>query len=257
MKVLRAELIKLTSVKSPIWCAVLVAVIGIGMAALFGWVARMSRTDAAEFGGQPIPFGVGDALSGVSGFGAMVLMVLGALAITSEYRFGLIRTTFQAIPNRTAVLIGKAVVYGAFGAVVSALVAVVAFFVARMVAGSELSSDLRFDSADTWREFYGIPIFAFLTVVLAVGVGALLRQSAAAIALLLLWSLLLESLVPLFGSVGRDIAPFLPFTNANHFLGVSSTVDFHWGPWGSLFYFAAVVLVIGAAAAFVVDRRDA
>lgn len=257
MKVLRAEVIKLTSVRSPIWCAVLVAVIGIGMAALFGWVARASRTDSADFGGQTIPFGVGDALSGVSGFGAMVLMVLGALAITSEYRFGLIRTTFQAIPNRTAVLIGKAVVYGLFGAVVAAVVSVAAYFVARLVAGAGLAADLRFDSADSWREFYGVPLFAFLTVVLAVGVGALIRQSAAAIALLLLWSLLIESLVPLFGSVGRDIAPFLPFANANQFLGVGTTADFHWGPWGSLLYFAAVVLVIGAAAAFVVGRRDA
>lgn len=257
MKVLRAELIKLSSVRSPLWCAVLVAVIGIGMAALFGWVARMSRSDSTDFGGEPIPFGVGDALSGVSGFGAMVLMVLGALAITSEYRFGLIRTTFQAIPNRTAVLIGKAVVYGLFGAIVAAVASVGAVLVARLVAGGDLASDLGFDTAGAWREFLGVPIFAFLAVVLAVGVGALLRQSAAAIALLLLWSLLLESLVPLFGSVGREIAPFLPFTNANHFLGVSSPVDFHWGPWGSLFYFAAVVLVIGAVAAFVVDRRDA
>ncbi|WP_066908177.1 ABC transporter permease [Millisia brevis] len=257
MKVLRAEWIKLTSVKSPIWCAILVVVIGVAMAGLIGWVARTSRANADQFGGQTIPFGIGDALSGVSGLGTMVLMVLGALAITSEYRFGLIRTTFQALPRRTTVLIGKAVVYGLFGAVVSAVAAGGAILVARMVAGSEFAPDLSFDAPGAWRELYGVPIVAFLAVVLAVGVGALLRQSAAAIAVLLLWSLLVESLVPLFGSVGREITPFLPFVNANHFLGMTSTIEFHWGPWGSLLYFAAVVLVIGAAAAALVERRDA
>jgi ABC-2 type transport system permease protein len=52
----------------------------------------------------------------VTGFGVMVLMIMAALAITSEYRFGTIRTTFQAVPNRASVLIAKAGLIGAFGA---------------------------------------------------------------------------------------------------------------------------------------------
>ncbi len=41
------------------------------------------------------------AVSGVTGFGGvLVLMILAALSVTSEYRFGVIRSTFQALPNR-------------------------------------------------------------------------------------------------------------------------------------------------------------
>ncbi|MER2205346.1 MAG: hypothetical protein ABS980_15350, partial [Rhodococcus sp. (in: high G+C Gram-positive bacteria)] len=54
------------------------------------------------------------------------------------------------------------------------------------------------------------------------------------------------------------IHPFLPFANANHFLSASSGgVDFHWGPWGSLIYFAVFVLVIFGASIVIVNRRDA
>ncbi len=85
----------------------------------------------------------------------------------------------------------------------------------------------------------------------------MLRQSAGAIALLLLWPLLIENLFNLFGSIGEKIMPFLPFMNANNFLGSSGGVDFHWGPWGSLIYFALFVLVVFGLSIVVVNRRDA
>ena len=110
---------------------------------------------------------------------------------------------------------------------------------------------------ENWRVVYGTPIYAFFCVVLAVGVGALLRQSAGAIALLLLWPLLIENLFNLFGSIGEKIMPFLPFMNANNFLGSGGSVDFHWGPWGSLIYFALFVLVVFGLSIVVVNRRDA
>lgn len=258
MKVLRSELIKMTTVKSPIWCAILVLVLGVGVAGLFAWVARYAQEDSnSEVGPPPVALGVSDALLGVSGFGAMVLAVLGALAITSEYRFGLIRTTFQAIPNRTLVLTAKALVYGIFGAVIAGIASVAALLVARVVAGSDLARGLELGADGTWRQLLGVPVYAFLMVVLAVGAGTILRQAAAAIALLLLWPLVLEGLVPLFGSVGRDIAPFLPFANANNFLGAATGVDFHWGPWGSLAYFVAVVAAVFIGAIVLVNSRDA
>ena len=51
--------------------------------------------------------------------------------------------------------------------------------------------------------------------------------------------------------------PFLPFMNANNFLGSGGSVDFHWGPWGSLIYFALFVLVVFGLSIVVVNRRDA
>lgn len=134
-----------------------------------------------------------------------------------------------------------------------------AVFITKAAAGSEGSTNLALDNADAWRAVYGVPIFAFLCVALAIAVGALLRQSAGAIALLLLWPLLIESLFGMFGSFGRNVTPFLPFANADHFLSSGSSTNFHWGgPWGgSLFYFAAFVLVIFGISIAVVNKRDA
>lgn len=78
-----------------------------------------------------------------------------------------------------------------------------------------------------------IAIGKFFCVVLAIGVGTLLWHSAGAIALLLLWPLLLENMFNLFGSVVEKIMPFLAFMNANHLLGSDGGVDFRWGPWAA------------------------
>ena len=114
------------------------------------------------------------------------------------------------------------------------------------------------DADASWRALYGVPIYAFLCVVLAIGVGALVRQSAAAISLMVLWPLLMESLLGVFGGFGRTVQPFLPFLNANRFLSVEEYAgDWHWGVWGSLVYFAVFVAIVFAGALVLVNRRDA
>lgn len=256
MGVLTAERIKFTSVKSPWWCSAIVVALALGFAALMGWVGKQAYADPEQTQGFP-GLTPDVAISGISGFGVMVLMILAALTVTSEYRFGIIRTTFQATPQRGTVLTAKALLVGVYGALLTAVLAFIAFYFCKMIAGADAGAALVLDSDASWRAMYGTPIYAFLCVVLAIGVGALLRQSAAAIALLLLWPLLIENLVGLFGSVGRNIQPFLPFQNASYFLGTDSGIDFHWGPWGGLAYFTLVVAMIFGAAVFVVNKRDA
>nr|WP_314144629.1 ABC transporter permease [uncultured Rhodococcus sp.] len=256
MGVLAAERIKFTSTKSPWWCSAIIVVLGLGFAAILGWAAKSALSlDAPE--GIP-PTTAADVVGvGVGTFGAMVLMILAALTVTSEYRFGIIRTTFQAVTNRASVLAAKALLVGVYGAVLSFALAVVGLVIAKALAGEQAGALLGFDVDGTWRVLYGTAILAFLQVVLAIGVGALVRQSAGAIAILLLWPLLIENLVGLIPNVGAKIQPFLPFLNANHFLGSSGGIDFHWGPIGGLIYFIAFTAVIFGAAVLVVNRRDA
>ncbi|MDJ0393257.1 ABC transporter permease [Rhodococcus sp. G-MC3] len=265
MGVLAAERIKITSTKSPWWCTIAVVILGLGLGAIIGITSKVGLTsynDQIAEGNKPdfepfLPSAFDAVGSGVGGFGVMVLMILAALTVTSEYRFGVIRTTFQAIPNRASVLVAKAVLIGAFGFVLSFVLGLGAFYLAKLFAGADAGVLLSFDVDGTWRVIYGTAILAFLQIIVAVGVGALLRQSAGAIALLLLWPLVIENLFGLFGSVGRAIQPFLPWQNANHFLGSDGGIDFHWGPIGSLIYFIAFTAVVFGAAVFVVNRRDA
>lgn len=264
MGVLAAERIKLTSTKSPWWCTVAIVVLGLGLAAVIGLSAKASINafdnqtasgDKPDF--EPFLPQLSDAVGGVSGFGVLVLMIMATLAVTSEYRFGLIRTTFQAVPRRDSVLVTKAGLIGVFGAVLTFVLTFGAYAIAKVTAGDEAGAALKLTGGEAWRAIYGVPIYALLCVFLAVAVGTLVRQSAGAITLLLLWPLLIESLFGLFGSFGRNVQPFLPFMNANHFLGADQGVDWHWGPWGSLVYFAAFVAVVFGAALFLVNRRDA
>lgn len=251
---LRAERIKLTSVQSPWWCTAVIVVLGLGLAAILGVAAKASMSSedpTVRF--YPT---VDVAVSGVTGFGVLVLMILAALSVTSEYRFGVIRSTFQALPNRSVVLTVKALLIGVIGAILSGVLALAAFYLAKALAGSEAGRELVLEGS-AWRTIYGTALFALLASILAVGVGALLRQSAGTIAILLLWPMLIESLFGLFGSFGRNVQPFLPFANINYFLGTEQGIDFHWGPWGALLYFAVFVLIVFGAALAVVNRRDA
>ncbi|GAB2654739.1 ABC transporter permease [Saccharopolyspora gloriosae] len=241
MTLLAVERIKLFSTRSPWWCSATALALTIGFAAMMGW---------AVDGGMSLS----QALSGYQ-FGLMVVLVLAALAVTTEYRFGTIRATFQAAPNRTAVLLAKAGVVAALAFVLGELAAFGSWGVAQLLApGPELAVS----TATEWRQLVGIgPLFA-LAAVLAVGVGALLRQTAGAVTLLIIWSLLVEQLILLVPNIGPDLQEWMPFTVGARFLQSDLMGgDPPLGPWGSLAYFAAVAFAVLATAAVVVHRRDA
>lgn len=149
MSVLAAERIKLTSTKSPWWCTVIIVALGLGIGAVIGITAKSTVTtvqnDIAagnDPGFEPYLPTLADAVAGVSGFGVLVLMILAALSITSEYRFGIIRTTFQAIPSRASVLGVKALLIGVFGAVLSLVLTLGAFYIAKATAGPDAGAAL-------------------------------------------------------------------------------------------------------------------
>ncbi|WP_194816317.1 ABC transporter permease [Nocardia sp. XZ_19_385] len=258
MGVLTAERIKLTSTRSPWWCTAIIIVLGLGLPLLFTLITNATYgTENASEGPSLTP---AMASSGIAGFGVMVLMIMAALAVTNEYRFGIIRTTFQATPHRGRVITTKAGLLAVYGAVLTGALVGLAYVLVKVIARAELAPNLELSGMDSWRPLFGVPIYGFLCVVLAVAIGTLVRQSAAAISLLILWPLLIEGLFGAIPWVAKNVTPYLPFANANHFLGSggeSTVSQFHWGPWGGLLYFAAFVAVVFGAALYSVNKRDA
>lgn len=244
---LDAERIKLSTTRSPLWSVIGVAVLSFGVAALQGWSA---------YGYTPLA--PGKAALGVAVFGVPVLMVLASMTVTGEYRTGLIRTTFLATPNRTKVLIAKAVVCAAFSSVCAVVMVVGAVLVARLFAEPVIGAELSPANPATWQVAGGFALYAALAAVLGVGVGALVRFAAGAVAALLLWPLVAE---PLLGNMPNlEAGPWLPFANMFRFLGVEwlfPTYDMRWGEVGSLVYFVAWVAAVFVAAVVVMNRRDA
>jgi hypothetical protein len=234
--VLNAERIKLSTTRSPLWSAIAVAVLSLGLAAM-----------QAETVYGPGPLEPERAAMGVAVFGVPVLMILSALTVTNEYRSGLIRTTFMAVPNRTLVLVAKAVVAAVFSGAYAAVMAAASIAVAR-------------SDPHEWRLVGAIALYAMLASVLGVGVGALLRASAGAVALLLLWPLVVEPMLANLPNVGTEVGPYLPFANAFIFIRVQWLYPVYampWGDVGSIAYFAVVTVVVFAAALVVINRRDA
>ena len=99
LAVVDAERIKLFSTRAPLWSAVAIAVLSLGLAVVQASTAYGPGGVAPERGAM-----------GVAVFGVPVMMILSALSVTGEYRNGLIATTFAAVPNRTLVVVAKAVV---------------------------------------------------------------------------------------------------------------------------------------------------
>jgi hypothetical protein len=245
--VLDAERIKLTTLRSPLWASAAAAVLSFGLAVLQASVAYDFER-----------LTVSAATLGVPVFGVPALMIVAAMTMTGEYRSGLIATTFMATPDRTLVVCAKAVVAAVFSAVSAALMVVGSVLVAWLVAAPGLGDNLT--PSATVRFAASIALYAALAGVLGVGVAALLRHTAGAVTVLLLWPLLVEPLLANLPGRGWQIGPYLPFANVFRFLDVQWLFpDFvmHWGTIGSLGYFAAVVGAVFVAALVTVNRRDA
>jgi ABC-2 type transport system permease protein len=248
MTLIATERIKLFTTRSPWWSTLVALVLTIGFAALIA--ANVPHNER---------FGINDAEAGYQ-FGLVVMMVMAALAVTTEYRFGTIKTTFQAIPNRTALLLAKTTVVAVLAAVIGEITAFASWGLARVI---HPASTLALSGEVAWRNIAGMGLVYLVTAVIAVAVGILIRQTAGAVALLLIYTLLVENLVVLIPKVGQHIQQWMPFTVANQFLtggqqqigGGPNTMPL--GPWPSLLYFAGIGAVLLIIAIVTANRRDA
>jgi hypothetical protein len=244
---LNAERIKLTTTRATAWIVVAVAVVSLMLAAAQGSLAQS-------------PMEPGRTAIGVAVFGVPVLMVLASMTMTAEYRSGMIRTTFIAAPNRTMVLIAKAVVVSVLSAFFAAALVVCSVLVARLATKPSYAVGLSVSSPAVWNMAIAVALYAALAATLGVAVGALLRAGPGAVAVLLLWPLVVEPILGNLPDVGPRVGPYLPFGNmfiVTEVPWLYPVYSMPWGPLGSLVYFAVMVIVVFDAAIIVLTMRDA
>ncbi|MDR7302119.1 hypothetical protein [Haloactinomyces albus] len=244
MTLLAVERIKLFSTRSPWWSIFLALGLTIGFA---GMMALQS--------GPEFPLSLSMTQTGYQ-FGLIVTMVMAVLAVTTEYRFGTIKATFQAVPNRAAVLLAKTALIAVLALLIGEAAAFGSWGVAQVVAPE---ADLAITTAEHWRQLAGLgPVFAG-SAVLALAVGILIRQTAGATSLVLVWSMLVEGLIGMIPTIGQDIQEWTPFMMADHFLSgsVGGPYDMPLSPWGSLVYFLAIATALLIIALVTAHRRDA
>ena len=118
--------------------------------------------------------------------GLMALIAVGVLFATSEFRRGMIRTTFLASPRRGRVLAAKAIVLGVAAYLVGLVAAVAAFLIAQPIlrehgfAPPAFEKESLFDPAVV-RVLLLTAAFMAAVAVFSLAVGTIMRSSAAAV----------------------------------------------------------------------------
>jgi ABC-2 type transport system permease protein len=121
-------------------------------------------------------------------------------------------------------------------------------------------ADLSLAGTAELRQVAGVGLVYLVAAVAAVAVGLLIRHTAGAVSIVLVWALVAERLIAVLPGVGEPLQQWLPFEAAKHFLtagGTPADADLLEGPWAAMGYFALVAAVLLVIAVGVTRRRDA
>jgi ABC-type transport system involved in multi-copper enzyme maturation permease subunit len=178
--------------------------------------------------------------------------VLGAMAVTGEYATGTIRATLAAVPRRLPVLWAK---FGVFVAVTLVLgtTACVLAFVGGQVIFATKDVNASFSDPDVARAVFGSGLFLTGMGAFGLALGALVRNTAAAITTLTLVLFVVPAIVDLL-PWADSVGPYLPGTAG---LSIVSIAPGPLGPWEGFGVLCAYVVVTMGAAAVMLIRRDA
>ncbi len=166
---LAGEWTKLWSVRFGAWCTAVFVVVVLSA----GWLAAAGTQTAPD-----AALAVETALTGF-GFGQLVLVVLGVLAVTSEFGTGNALVAFVAVPRRTRLLVAKTCVVAGWSALLSAALAPLCGLAAARL--TEVPGGVSLTDRAV-LEVLGLQVAAAtLVTVLAVAVGTVLRSSAGAV----------------------------------------------------------------------------
>lgn len=267
-RVLASEWIKFRTLRSTVWTAVITAVVMVGfalmMASLMNVAAEtpeMQEGMASDPGMQAMGMTGTTVITLGYSFGQLAIAVLGALVVTNEYSTGMIRSTFAAVPHRLPALWAKLVVIVVATAVVVALALGVAYLVTMPILDS---AGLPVDLSDTTqlRSVGGCVLYLATVAAFSLAVGTLMRHSAGAIftlvALFFVLPIIFSIVVGATDAAWAEwVNKLLPSVAGERIIATGPTPDNLLEPWTGYAVLAGYTVVLLAAAAVTLKRRDA
>jgi ABC-2 type transport system permease protein len=253
-RVVRSEWTKLRTLRSTMWALLvtLALVVGVGIMVCVFRVANWppdNPADAATF--DP----TAASLSGIY-LAEIAIGVLGALVFTGEYATGLIQATFATVPRRLTALTGKAVAFAGTALAVGVVGCVATFLIGQSVLDSK-GIGTTFGQPGVARAVLGSGLFLVVVGLLGLGLGALLRSTAAAVGTLVGLLLVLPILVGFLPSgVEEQVGKFLPMAAGTAISNLHPGPDV-LSPWTGLGLFTAYTAVVLVLAGFRLVSRDA
>ena len=252
-RVIRSEWTKLRSVPSTAWSLLAALVLIVGFGALY-CVLRVTRPPTGpEAVAAFDPTAV--SLSGAQ-LAQLAVGVLGVLLVAGEYATGTIRVSLAAVPRRLPVLWGKAIVFALTTLVLCLPATLAAFLVGQSILSAE-RLDTSLGDPGVARAVVGSALFLSAVGLLGLGLGALLRSTAGAVAGLfglLFGPQLLAGLLPADWS--DKLYPYLPVPAGAAVANVRPDPA-ALAPWTGFGLFCLYTAVVLALAAWQLRRRDA
>jgi ABC-2 type transport system permease protein len=254
-RVLRSEWTKLISLRSTWIMLGVVAVLMVTVAGLVGW--QTFRDPDAE---NTLTQAAGRAFFGVD-LVSLVVGVFGILLMTGEYGSGSIRSTLAAVPRRLPVLGAKALALVGLMLPVLALASVAALLVSQAFADADVR--VGFGDDGVLRATAGAAASPVLMGLIGLGIGTLVRHTAAAITVYVTSMLLLPAVlaVVLSEKLAEDVVPVVPVAASQSMYAIGGS-DGGGGlallsPGPAALTMAVWIVVMLAGGAAVLKRRDA
>jgi ABC-2 type transport system permease protein len=256
---LRSELIKIRSVRSTYWALILLVLASVTwtVALCVGEAAhwpQMAPQDRAGF--DPAQA----SILGLASLGQLIIVVLGALVITSEYSTGMMRTSLSVMPRRGVLYAAKGAVFAAVSLAVAVPASFICFFLGqRLLASTHVAATL--SQPSVLRAVLAAGLYVALCGLFAFGLGAILRSTpggiTAAYGCLFLVPQLAKALPDTWYA---DAVRWLPGGDVINALTSTSSAQINehlFSAWGEFAVFGAYTAVVLAAGAVLFHRRDA
>jgi ABC-2 type transport system permease protein len=207
---LRSERIKVSTLRSNVTILALTPVIGV----LLSWILAVFVETDPDTG---LPFTIGETFIFSTWLTTILAAIIGTLLFTSEAQHGTLATAVASQPARWVTVAAKSTVAASFGLAMGVL-GMIGGLSGAVLGGLERGDTSGMATTALW----GL-LLTTIAPVFGLGVGMILRHSAAGIAILLVWALVVENLLRTF--IPADIARLMPFSAAGGMLGITQATD--------------------------------
>jgi hypothetical protein len=195
------------------------------------------------------------ALAGVN-LSQLAIAVLGALVITGEYSTGMIRASFAAVPKRLPVLWAKTAVFGLVTLLLMVGPVLIAFFASQAILSRHHILQVSFSHPGVARSVIGGAVYLMLVGIFALGIGAIVRNTAGAIATFAGIFFVIPPLMNILPSSWNDaISKYLPSEAGRQLFSLTHDSNSLSPAAGGLLFVGYCALTLAIAAVLLV-RRD-
>ena len=246
--VLHAEWTKLRTLAGPAWLLTATVTLTVAVSAAATAAVRCPSGTACPVDTTKL------SLTGIE-FGQAVVAILAVLSISGEYSTGMIRTTLTAMPRRSAVLGAKALILASLVLAAGAIAVGGSLLAGRvLLPGHGFTPARGFPALSlahgpTLRAAAGSVLYLVLIALLSLGVATAVRDSAAAIGIVLgllyLFPIIAAVVDPTWYRHLEQIGPMTAGLAIQATTGLSGLPISPWAGLGVLAAWAAAALLAG------------